>query len=302
MDNSIIVRQLDAPLGAEVSGVDLSQPVTAKSLDIISEAWGQHLVLLFRGQTLTDPQLITFSRKLGDLDLCPPNDLGRTHIEEFPEIVVVSNAVVNGRKLGSLGNYESHWHTDMSFAQVPPRASLLHSLAVPPTGGDTQFNNMYMALETMPPSLRKEIEGLYVVHDSSFDSAGTLRKGQPDVTDAREAPGARHPLVRVHPRTGRQALFLGRRRNAYLIGLPLEQSEALLDRLWQHAMQPEFIWTHQWRVGDLLLWDNRCTMHRRDAFDASTTRIMHRTQVKGEPVIAPAGWQKHAPATAGIAS
>jgi taurine dioxygenase len=293
LDSSIIVRLQQAPLAAEVIGVDLGRPIASATMDAINAAWEENLVLLFRGQKLTDPQLIEFSRRLGDLDLCPPNDLGRTHIEAFPEIVVVSNAVENGRRLGSLGNYEALWHTDMSYAQVPPRASLLYALAIPPAGGDTQFSNMYMALEQMPAALRAEIEGMYLVHDASFDSAGTLRKGQPDVTDPRQAPGARHPIVRVHPRTGRHALFLGRRRNAYVVGLTLERSEALLDRLWKHATQPAFAWTHRWRVGDLVLWDNRCTMHRRDSFDASTTRIMHRTQVKGEPVLAPPGWQEH---------
>ena len=292
MTGSLIVRPLDAPLGAEVSGLDLAQSVASEDLAAVQAAWAQHLVLLFRGQKLSDPQLISFSRRLGDLDLCPPNDLGRTHIEEFPEIVVVSNAVVDGRKLGSLGNYESLWHTDMSFAEVPPRASLLHALEVPPAGGDTQFSNMYLALEKMPAALRARIQGLYLVHDSSHDSAGTLRKGLPNVSDPREAPGAHHPIVRVHPVTGREALFLGRRRNAYVVGKTLEESEELLDRLWEHAMRPEFVWTHKWKVGDLVLWDNRCTMHRRDAFPSSTTRIMHRTQVKGEPVQPPRGWQR----------
>ena len=286
----LTVKPLDAPLGAEVLGVDLAGEVSAANFAALEGAWARYLVLLVRDQKLSDPQLIAFSRRLGDLDLCPPNDLGRTHIEEFPEIVVVSNAESDGKKLGSLGNYEALWHTDMSFADVPPRASLLHSLQIPPTGGDTQFSNMHLALEKIPAALRAEIQGRYLVHDASRDSAGSLRKGKPEVTDPRQAPGARHPLVRRHPVTGRDALFLGRRRNAYVLGLSLDDSESLLNLLWAHATRPEFAWAHQWRVGDLLIWDNRCTMHRRDAFAADSTRIMHRTQVKGEPVLAPAGW------------
>lgn len=292
MPGSLTVHPLDAPLGAEIGGIDLSRPVSQETKKFITAAWEQHLVLLFRNQKLSDPQLIAFSRMLGNLDLCPPNDLGRTHIEAFPEIVVVSNAMENGKKLGSLGNYEAFWHTDMSYAEVPPRASLLHSLVVPESGGDTQFSNMYLALERMPAALRAEIQGLYLVHDSSLDSAGSLRKGSPEVTDPRKAPGARHPLVRVHPATHREALFLGRRRNAYVVGLSLQDSEDLLDRLWAHATHPEFAMTHHWEVGELLLWDNRCTMHRRDSFPASSTRIMHRTQVKGEPVLAPTNWKR----------
>ncbi|MGE0797822.1 MAG: TauD/TfdA dioxygenase family protein [Lautropia sp.] len=290
MASRISIRPLGGPLGAEITGIDLAGDLTDADTNAIMDAWQEHLVLLFRGQRLSDPQLIAFSRRLGDLDPCPPNDLGRTHIEEFPEIVVISNATRAGRKIGSLGSYESVWHTDMSYEDVPPRASLLHSLEVPPSGGDTQFANMYLALETMPPELRAEIEGTIVVHDSSYDSAGTLRKGRPEVSNPMEAPGARHPMVRVHPLTRRQALFLGRRRNAYVVGKSLSESERLLDAVWAHATQPRFAWTHRWRVGDLILWDNRCTMHRRDAFDAASTRVMHRTQVRGEPVIAPANW------------
>lgn len=294
LENPIQVIPSGGPLAADVRGVNLSEPLTEAALAAIRAAWRDHLVLLFRGQSLSDPQLIAFSRHLGDLDFCPPNDLGRTHIEAFPEIVVISNVEENGRKLGSLGNYESLWHTDMSYCDVPPRASLLHSLEVPPSGGDTQFSNMYLALERMPADLRREIEGVILVHDSSLDSVGTRRKGLPDVTDPSQAPGARHPIVRMHPDTGREALYLGRRRNAYVVGLPVAESEKLLDRVWAHAASPQFVWTHRWKVGDLVLWDNRCTMHRRDAFDAADRRIMHRTQVKGEPVRMPEGWTARA--------
>jgi taurine dioxygenase len=290
MVSAVAVRVPDAPLGAEILDVDMGAPIPESTMRAITDAWEQHLVLLFRGQRLSDPQLIAFSSRLGDLDMCPPNDLGRTHIPEFPEIVVISNATKNGVKIGSLGNYESIWHTDMSYAQIPPRASVLHALEVPPSGGDTQFSNMYLALERMPAALRAEIEGAMLIHDASLDSAGSLRKGQPEVTDPSMAPGAHHPMVRLHPSSGREALYLGRRRNAFVIGRSPPESEQLLDKVWAHATQPEFSWTHKWRVGDLLLWDNRCTMHRRDAFDASTTRIMHRTQVTGEKVLAPPGW------------
>lgn len=288
--DTIHVIPSGGPLGAELRGLDLSKQLPDAVFASIQAAWREHLVLLFRGQSLSDRKLIAFSRHFGELDLCPPNDLGRTHIEEMPEIVVISNVSEGGRKIGSLGSYESIWHTDMSYRDVPPRASLLHSLEVPPTGGDTQFSNMYLALKRMPAELRSAIEGVVLVHDSTYDSAGSLRKGMPEVTDPSQAPGARHPIIRVHPDTGREALYLGRRRNAYVIGLPVADSERLLDRVWAHAMLPEFVWTHRWQVGDLLIWDNRCTMHRRDAFNDASRRIMHRTQVTGEPVAAPKGW------------
>jgi taurine dioxygenase len=161
-------------------------------------------------------------------------------------------------------------------------ASALYSLEAPPSGGDTGFCNMYLAYETLAPELRAQIEGRQCRHDASRNSAGELRRGFVDAPDPSQTVGAEHPIVRTHPVTGRKALFLGRRRNAYIPGLPLAESEALLDALWAHATKPEFSWYQQWRKGDLILWDNRAVMHRRDAFDPATRRVMHRTQIKGD--------------------
>jgi taurine dioxygenase len=282
---SIDVVPSGAALGAEIKGLRLNAVLPAPIFKTVQEAWHRHQVLLFRDQHLSDPELVAFSRLFGKLDHCPPNDLGRTHIPDMPEIVIVSNVVENGRRIGSLGNYEAHWHSDMTYLVEPPMASLLYSLEVPPAGGDTAFANMYLAYENPPDDLRHEIAGLRLIHDATYDSAGNPRKGIPEATDVREASGARHPLVRIHSATGRPALFLGRRRNGYLIGKTVADSERLLDSLWAHSTRPEFVWSHRWRVGDLLLWDNRCTMHRRDPFAGDSRRVMHRTQVGGEAVI-----------------
>jgi taurine dioxygenase len=279
------VAPTGAALGAEIVGVELTK-LSEPEFAVLLDAWARHSVLLIREQRLTDADLVRFSRRFGQLDLCPPNDLGRTHIEAQPEIVVISNVVENGRRIGSLGNYESLWHTDMSFMPSPPKASLLYALEVPATGGETSFCDMQGAYETLPDELKRRIRSYRAIHDASYDSAGNLRGGLPEVADVRQSPGAHHPLVRLHPTTGRPALFLGRRRNAYVVGLPLEESERLLDQLWAHAIRPEHVWTHRWRVGDLVIWDNRCTMHRREAFPADSRRVMHRTQVKGEEVMA----------------
>jgi taurine dioxygenase len=201
-------------------------------------------------------------------------------------VAVISNVKKDGKAIGGLGSYESIWHTDMSYNPTPPRASLLYALECPVSGGDTGFANMYLAYETLPADLKSAIQGKVCTHDSSRNSAGELRRGFKESTDPRETPGAVHPLVRLHPVSGRPCLFLGRRRNAYVHGLSVAESEALLDRLWAHASKPEFSWYQRWRVGDLMLWDNRCTMHRRDAFDDSTRRMMHRTQIVGEAVLA----------------
>src|SRR5258708_9732755 len=156
----------------------------------------------------------------------------------------------------------------------------------PPAGGDTGFNNMERVYETLLGELKKAIDGKSCTHDSSRNSAGELRRGFKENTDPRQTPGAVHPLVRKHPVTGRKSLFLGRRGGAYVHGLSVAESEALLNALWAHAEKPEFAWYQRWRIGDLMMWDNRATMHRRDAFDETNRRLMHRTQIVGEPVVA----------------
>jgi len=278
------VRTTGAALGADIVGADLSRPLTSAEFGAIHHAWMSHLVLRFREQRLTDEQLMAFSRNFGALDGNPRHAKveGRSANDASGFVNIISNVVENGRAIGGLGNYESKWHTDMSYNAVPPMASALYALEVPPTGGDTGFCNMYMALETLPAPLRDRIERLNCVHDSSLNSVGQLRVGFEAVTDPRKTPGAVHPLVRTHPVTGRRCLFLGRRRNAFIQGLELKESEALLDKLWDHATRPEHCWTQRWHVGDLVLWDNRCALHRRDEFDGSARRVMHRTQISGD--------------------
>jgi taurine dioxygenase len=277
----VVVRPTGAALGADIEGIDLAGALRPEAAAAIKQAWGDHLVLRFRGQKLSDDDLMRFSRQFGELDWAPiaaTNDApeGREYI------MVVSNVVENGQPIGQLGAYEAVWHTDMSYIAEPPSASALYSLEAPPAGGDTGFCNMYLAYETLPEELRRQIEDRLCRHDASRNSAGELRRGFVDASDASQTVGAEHPIVRTHPVTGRKALFLGRRRNAYIPGLPLAESETLLDALWAHATKDEFTWYQQWRAGDLILWDNRSVMHRRDAFDPNARRVMHRTQIKGD--------------------
>jgi taurine dioxygenase len=277
----IEVKPTGAALGAEVRGVDLRY-IDAADFAAIQRAWVDHLVLLFRGQELSDDDLIAFSRRFGELDWAPIQETGRRFVEGRPEIYVISNVIEKGEPIGSLGAGEAVWHTDMSYIPDPPKASILYALEVPPTGGNTGFVNMYAAYEALPPALKRRIDGLSLKHDGTYNSGGYLRQGVEAVDDPVRSPGAVHPLVCTHPESGRRVLYLGRRRNAYITGLPLAESEALLDELWSYASRDEFTWYNHWRVGDLVLWDNRCTMHRRDPFDPDTRRIMHRTQIKGE--------------------
>ncbi len=280
----IDVHPTGQALGADITGADLSRPLNSAVFGAIRAAWMRHQVLRFRGQTLTDDQLMAFSRNFGALDRNPRRAHGPVaHAEVSSDYVnVISNVLVDGKAIGGLGNYEAAWHTDMSYTPIPPMASALYALEIPPIGGDTWFSSMYGALESLPVSLRSRIDGLNCVHDASLTSVGELRIGFEPVTDPRRTPGAVHPLVRTHPVTGRACLFLGRRRNAFVQGMELAESEELLDALWAHAARPEHVWTQQWRVGDLVLWDNRCVLHRRDEFDGAARRIMHRTQIAGD--------------------
>ena len=283
----ISARPIAAALGADIEGVDLHRSIDPDTLSDLTAAWARYLVLRFRGQRLSDPQLLALTRLLGELDPPGPNPYGAPFLPEFPEINVISNVKEGDRPIGNLGDGEAIWHADMTYVDRPPKGAFLHALEVPPGGGDTYWSNMYLAYETLPAHLHKAIEGRRAIHDATYNSAGMMRKGMKPVTDPREAPGARHPLVIVHPETNRLALFLGRRRNSYILGLELAESERLLDALWAHATQPQFTVRQVWQQNDLILWDNRCTLHRRDAFDPNSRRVMHRTQIRGSSLAAP---------------
>jgi taurine dioxygenase len=268
-------------VGAEVRGVDLRQ-LDDKSFSEIHQAWLDNSVLLFRGQNLTDSELIAFSKRFGDLDLAPIQENGRRFVDGVPELYVVSNVTKDGEAIGSLGSGEAVWHTDMSYLLDPPKASVLYAIEVPPTGGNTEFINMYSVYDALPDELKNRITGLRVKHDGTYNSGGYVRQGVTPSDDPREAPGTFHPLVCRHPETGRRMLYLGRRRNSYIENFDLADSETLLNELWSYTERKELAWHNIWRVGDLVLWDNRCTMHRRDSFDPGSRRIMHRTQIKGQ--------------------
>jgi taurine dioxygenase len=280
---AIVIRNLDAPVGAELHEIDLAKPLLRPDLRAMKCAWQTRLVIIARGQRLSDPQLLAFSRQFGDLDPPGPNPYGEPFNKQFPEINVISNVIENGKPIGNLGAGEAVWHADMTYVDVPPKAAVLYALEVPRSGGgNTYFADMFAAYGALPTPLKVRIEGKVAVHDASRNSAGLLRKGFREVSDVREVVGARHPLVRTEPGTGRKALFLGRRPNSYITDMEVADSEALLDALWAHATQQRFMMYHEWQAGDLLMWNNLSVLHRRDPFDPASRRVMHRTQIKGE--------------------
>ena len=272
------VEPLPYALGASLTGIDL-RSLDDAAFAAIRAAWLEHLVIVIRGQELSDDDLTAFSARFGVLDEVPPVSKGQKP-RYSKHVSVVSNIVENGVPIGALGDDEVFWHSDTSYRDCPPSASVLYAIEIPPAGGNTGFSNMYLALETLPAALRDRIDTLTVKNDTTYNAGGQLREGFSPVTDVRVCPGATHPIVRTHPETRRNSLFLGRRRNACIHGLDVAESEALLDTLWTHATQDFLAWHHQWRAGDVVVWDNRCVMHHRDPFDPHARRVMHRAQAR----------------------
>ena len=278
----IVTNPLSSAIGAEIQCGDLRK-ISDETFTEIHQAWLDSGIVIIRGQSLEAGGLVAFSQGFGVLDESPTALKAGRYPPGFPQILVVTNTVFNGASPeGGLNSAEAYWHTDMSYVETPPKASLLYSVEIPPTGGNTGFANMSLALETLAPAIRKRIETLTIKHDACHNSAGILRKGLAPVTDVTTSPGPSHPIIRTHPETGRDALFLGRREYAYVDGLSITESEALLNVLWKHATRDEFSWHHVWKLGDLIIWDNRCVMHRRDPFDPNSRRVMFRTQVRGD--------------------
>ena len=268
--------------GVEVHGIRLAE-LSEDGFQELRGHWRANGALLVRGQEgMSDAQFEAFSARFGELDPPPNQGVGRKSVPGFPSLYVVSNELdAAGEPLGALGYGEAVWHTDMSYLPVPPIASMLLARRLPEWGGNTWVASMCAAYEGLPAPLKARAQELWIKHDATRDSGGNLRKGVEDDDDPRTSRGHAHPAVIRDPGTGRPALYLGRRPRAYVVGLPLAESEALLDELWRWAITPDNVYEHRWRVGDLLLWSNYSTLHRRDEFDRDSIRRMHRSQIKG---------------------
>jgi taurine dioxygenase len=238
-----------------------------------------------RATRIDDVQFTRLAERFGTLEGSPDYSRSRSvYVAESPLMTVVSNVNENGQPVGDHGDGELNWHTDLGFTDRPSGYTFLLAREVPPAGGNTSFANMYNAYERLSDETKASLARLRLKHQESHTAQGIPRPGYRDIktSDPRELPGPQHPIVRTHPHTGRKALYLGRRFGAYIPGLTLADSEAMLDRLWGSVAHPEDVWTQQWQVGDLIIWDNRCTMHRRDAFAGQGRRRMHRLTTIGE--------------------
>jgi taurine dioxygenase len=280
----IHIRPTGAPLGADVEGADLATLDDA-GFGVIRQGLRDHLVLRVRGEAIEDRSFIELARRFGEIE--PPEAHTRTAemtVPGFPEMSIISNLIEDGVAKGEAGDGELRWHTDHGFMERPAAYTMLLAREVPAQGGDTSFVNMCRAYDELADELRDRVATLSVKHQASHSSTGKPRPGYADIAtnDPRELPGAIHPIVRTHPESGRKALYLGRRFGSYIPTLSLEQSEALLDALWAAATRDELTWTQSWHVGDLIIWDNRCTMHRRESFAGQGRRRMHRLMTLGE--------------------
>ncbi|HSF17197.1 MAG TPA: TauD/TfdA family dioxygenase [Vicinamibacteria bacterium] len=252
-------------LGAEVRGVDASTPLDQSVVARLKQGLVDELLLFFRDQRLEDADLVRFTRYFGD---------ARAHVREQPdrplkEIFVVSNVMEDGKPIGALGSGELAFHSDLSYLPLPGLFSVVYAVEVPRRGGDTQWVNCYAAYDALPSTLRERVLPLRAVH----------RHGEEKQNPA--TPAA-HPVIRTHPQTNRRAIFVGHQFTRYVVGVSKGESRAILEQLLAHVSRPEFVWTHKWRVGDLVIWDNRCTLHRREAFDDRDRRVLKRTQIFGE--------------------
>src|SRR4051794_11673299 len=247
----IEVRPLGEAIGADIVGFRF-RDYTAAELAVVRAAWLEHVVIRFRDTDLDDPAQIRFSAEFGP-PVIHPRQLQEGAHGAHPEILSISNMKkADGSPAGDLGDGEVHWHTDTWFKERPPAGSFLRALIVPPTGGNTHFMNMYAVYDSLPAALKSAIAGRSIHHQTVYDGRGDVRLGMtvPQSGDVRTWPGVDHPIVRLHAESRRPCLFLGGRRHASIVGLPRDESAAILDQLWGEVARERFTWTKTWRVGD----------------------------------------------------
>ena len=273
---AVSFRPLAPALGAEILGVDLRRPLDRDMVSEIREIWKEGLVILLRDQAIDEDDQVNFARCFGPLN--ESRKQRAHHNASNPAVMWISNIRENGRLVGALPDGEMHFHTDQSHQETPCSATMLHALEVPSTGGDTLFANCYMAYETLPGKIKAKIEGRTALNGYDYDNASTRR----GTVLGRDVPRASHPIVRTHPETGRKALYVNRLMTLRIDGMDEAESDELLAFLFDHAERPEFVYRHCWRPNDLLMWDNRCTLHARTDFSAAERRLMRRVTIMGE--------------------
>jgi len=277
------IRPLSPALGAEVRGLDLSKPVDRDTVRTIRSLLYEHCVLLVPGQSLDEAQQVRFGEYFGQLG----KTLGKydMHKDKHPAVMYVTNEKADGKYIGALPDGEMFFHSDRCYVENPCVATMLYGIDIPSSGGNTVFANQYKALDALPEAMQRRLEGLKAVHtyDPGYESQNSsqINRGTPTPNALTFA----HPMVRTHPGTGRKALYVNRLMTEYVVGLPREESNALLEQLFDHQEQPQFVYEHRWTPGDVVIWDNRCVLHARTDFDAGEARKLRRVVVDTEEAL-----------------
>jgi taurine dioxygenase len=280
--STIEIRRFDAPVGAEVIGLDLHRPLPDADFARIHRAHLDHHVLVFRDQRITPQQQIDFSRRFGPLQI---HVLHQFLLAGHPEILVVSNIVDNGKPIG-LGDAGHYWHSDLSYKEKPSLGSLLHAQELPEEGGDTLFANMHLAWDTLPDALKRQVSGLRAEHSylAKYEELRQRSPWRPKLSDEQVAQvkPVEQPVVRTHPETGRKALFVSEHFTTRIVGLPDDESRDLLAQLFAHSVKPEHLYRHRWQPHDMVFWDNRSLMHLAAGCPDHMRRRLNRTTIEGD--------------------
>jgi taurine dioxygenase len=272
--DSVTIRNLTPTFGAEVSGIDLSKEMSATAQKTIKELWAEHQLLLFRGQTMGEIDLVRSSRYLGELEI----HIRREYLsEENPEVLLVSNIKKDGRPVGILSDTEVGWHFDQIYLPRPAVGSMLMAVKLPSSGGQTSFADMTAAYEALPDVIKNRIDGKKAVQ--SYEAFNAQFSVPTNKTQKVQSPDIEQPLVRTHPVSGRKALYICPSMTTQIVGMDKGESDKTLEFLFSWSVKPEFVYTHDWQMGDVLLWDNASTMHRREPFAVNDERLMKRTTI-----------------------
>lgn len=271
---TIGVKPLTATVGAEITGVDLSRPLDDATFKAIHQAWLKHQVLVFRHQALSEDQQIAFGQRFGELQAVR----SAPGLYSNPYVLMISNVIGPDGNKGALPDGDMQFHSDQCYYELPGKATMLFSIEVPPSGGDTLFVSATALYDALPADMKKRLEGLTALNVYDYGSNPTVKaKEIPE-----DAPKFAHPVVRTHDETGRKGLYVNRLMTDHIVGIDRAASDELLEYLFQQAEKPEFVYAHKWSVGELVMWDNRCTLHARTDFSPNTRRMMRRISIKGQ--------------------
>ena len=275
---AVEVVPLTLHIGAEIRGIALRDTLDAETIRAIHQAWLDHLVLVFRGQQFCQEDLVRATGYFGEIGPLsrPPKFFPKGYSKLLPNVMMISNIRENGEVIGALPDGEMNFHHDMIHNEMPHDGTLLYAVEIPSHGGDTLFASGYAAYESLDPAIRRKLEGRRAFHHYNY---GTTKRGGAGGVEAFSE--SVHPVFRTHDETGRKAIYVNRLMTVRIEDMAQDESDALLNALFDHSENPEFVYRHVWRVGDLIVWDNRCSMHARDDFPSDQRRLMPRTTVMG---------------------